>query len=264
MGRILKRVPLDFKWTIDQTWKGYLNPYRSYECKACDGGGYNKETNKIHNEWYNFDNAVYRKNPYRADARYNINAHSNNITESEIEALVRRGRLSGLLDSWYHFDDEKNVWEKCDTSVPYDERKWVECEQPTFPTPEEVNKWNLTSTGHDAINRLICVEVRAKELGVYGLCECCDGEGEIWFSDEIKELAENWKSVDPPTGEGFQMWENTTEGSPQSPVFETFDELCEWCSKNSSIFGTNNFASKEEWMKCLGHDLFINDGVILN
>jgi hypothetical protein len=177
---------------------------------------------------------------------------------------VRAGRLSDLLDSWYHFNDEKNVWEKCDTSVPYKDRKWVECEQPTFPTPEQVNVWNLKTMGHDAINRSICVETRAKELGVYGYCECCNGEGEIWFSDEIKQLAENWEQVEPPIGEGFQMWENTSEGSPMSPVFETFDELCEWCSENASIFGTNQFVSKEEWIKCLGYDLYLKDNIILN
>jgi hypothetical protein len=266
MGRILKRVPLDFKWTLNQKWKGYLNPYCSYKCEACDGGGYNEGTKKIYDEWYNFENAVYKQNPYRPNARYNATAHNNNITESEVEALVRAGRLSDLMDSKYHFNDEKNVWEKLDMSVPHKDRKWVECEQPTFPTPEEVNRWNMESPfGHDSINAHICVEVRAKELGVYGMCECCDGEGEIWFSDEIKELSENWERVDPPVGEGYQMWENTSEGSPQSPVFETLDELCEWCSENASIFGTSQFVSKEEWMRCLGGDeLLIKDGVILN
>jgi hypothetical protein len=255
MGRILKRVPLDFKWVKGLTWKGYINPYHSQECKACDRTGLNHETKKIHDEWYSFDNAVYEQNPYRPNARYNINAHSNNITESEVEALVRAGRLSDLLDSWYHFNKEKNVWEKCDTSVPYKERVWVECEQPVFPTPEEVNRWNITGMGHDAINCMICTETRAKELGVYGHCECCNGDGEIWFSDKIKELAENWESYDPPAGEGYQMWENTSEGSPQSPVFETLDELCEWCTNNASVFGTQNFVSKEKWIEILSYDL---------
>lgn len=251
MGRILKRVPLDFKWPTNQTWKGYLCPYHSQKCKSCDQSGYNPETKKIEDEWYNFDNAVYKPNPYRPNARYNINAHSNNITETEVEALVRGGRLPDLMDAWYHFNGEKNRWEKLDRTLPREERKWVECEQPTFPTTEEVNKWDMTSMGHDAINRSICVEARAKELGVYGMCEACDGEGEIWFSDEIKKLSENWVGYEPPSGEGYQMWENTSEGSPQSPIFETLDELCEWCSENASIFGTSNFVSKEKWMECL-------------
>lgn len=264
MGRILKRVPLDFKWSTNQVWKGYINPYQSQECKACDRTGLNAETKKIHDEWYSFDNAVYMQNPYRPNARYNVNAHSNNITETEIEALVRGGRLSDLMDAWYRFDDEKNIWKKCDTSAPYKEREWVECEQPNFPTPEEVNKWNLSCMGHDAINAHICVEVRAKELGVYGECECCNGDGEIWFSDEIEKLAESWESYEPPTGEGYQMWENTSEGSPQSPIFETLDELCEWCAENASIFGSNNFITKEEWVKCLSVDGYVNeDGVLI-
>ena len=255
MGRILKRVPLDFKWVKGLTWKGYINPYHSQECKACDRTGLNPETKKIQDEWYGFDNAVYEQNPFRPNARYNVNAHSNNITESEVEALVRSGRLSDLMDSWYHFNKEKNVWEKCDTSVPYKERVWVECEQPVFPTPEQVNEWNLKTFGHDAINCAICTETRAKELGVYGHCECCNGDGEIWFSDKIKELAENWESYDPPAGDGYQMWENTSEGSPQSPVFETLDELCEWCTNNASVFGTQNFVSKETWIEILSYDL---------
>lgn len=32
----------------------------------------------------------------------------------------------------------------------------------------------------------------------------------------------------PPTGEGWQMWEDTSEGSPMSPVFATREELARW------------------------------------
>lgn len=257
MGRILKRVPLDFKWPINQIWKGYLNPYRSYECKSCGGEGYNPETKKISDEWYNMDNAEYRQNPYNPNSRYNINAHHYHITQNEINELVKEGRLSDLFDKWYRFDEEQNTWMSLDTSLPYDEREWVPCNQPKMPTPEEVIEWDLKSfMGHDAINRTICVKTRAEELGVFGYCEACNGEGEIWFSDEIKTLAENWESVDPPTGNGYQMWENTGNGSPMSPVFETFEELCEWCSKNASVFGSDNFISKEEWMETLDNGFY--------
>lgn len=32
----------------------------------------------------------------------------------------------------------------------------------------------------------------------------------------------------PPTGEGWQLWEDVTEGSPKSPVFATAEELAQW------------------------------------
>lgn len=34
--------------------------------------------------------------------------------------------------------------------------------------------------------------------------------------------------VDPTPGEGYQLWETVSEGSPISPVFATADELAEW------------------------------------
>ncbi|MDR0819316.1 MAG: hypothetical protein LBN43_07075 [Oscillospiraceae bacterium] len=53
-------------------------------------------------------------------------------------------------------------------------------------------------------------------------------------------------TFEPPTGGGYQLWETTTEGSPQSPVFPTLNDLCEWCEKNATTFA-NFQATKEEW-----------------
>ena len=39
MGRLLKRVPLDFDWPLNQIWKGYHHPYAMLDCKACGGRG---------------------------------------------------------------------------------------------------------------------------------------------------------------------------------------------------------------------------------
>lgn len=61
------------------------------------------------------------------------------------------------------------------------------------------------------------------------------------------DLAEK---VEPPEGEGYQLWETTSEGSPVSPVFESLERLCEWCEKNATTFG-NLTATKGEWMKML-------------
>lgn len=60
-------------------------------------------------------------------------------------------------------------------------------------------------------------------------------EGYINPHDD-EELAEAFVETDPPLGEGYQLWENCTEGSPQSPVFKTLDELCTWCEPNATTF----------------------------
>jgi hypothetical protein len=59
--------------------------------------------------------------------------------------------------------------------------------------------------------------------------------------------------LEPPRGEGYQMWETTSEGSPQSPVFKTLDELAEWCAKNASTFADCK-TTKEAWKKMLADD----------
>lgn len=57
----------------------------------------------------------------------------------------------------------------------------------------------------------------------------------------------------PPKGEGYQLWETTTEGSPMSPVFTTLDELCEWCEINATTFAHFK-ATKEQWKSMLEDD----------
>lgn len=60
-------------------------------------------------------------------------------------------------------------------------------------------------------------------------------------------------SIEPPTGEGYQLWETTSEGSPASPVFATLDELCEWCEPNATTFASCT-ATAEKWRQMLDND----------
>lgn len=196
MGRELKRVPLDFSWPLDMPWKGYMNPFTSQECKPCDRTGLNPATKKIDDDFYDFEGSGRRWN--------------DKITQDEVKALVREGRLM----NWTH---------TCERG-----KGWTVKDPPYMPTAEEVNLANGPGksilNSHDAINRGILVETRAKRLGVYGRCVCCDGHGEIWFSEEIRQRADDWyekEKYDPPTGEGWQLWEAVSEGSPISPVFPT-------------------------------------------
>lgn len=68
--------------------------------------------------------------------------------------------------------------------------------------------------------------------------------------DRLKEL------LSPPKGDGYQLWETTSEGSPVSPIFCTLDELCEWCETNATVFA-NFKATKEEWKQMLSDDLVV-------
>ena len=54
----------------------------------------------------------------------------------------------------------------------------------------------------------------------------------------------------PPTGDGFQLWETTTDGSPMSPVFAVLDDLCVWCAGNLSFAGKER-GTLEEWREAL-------------
>jgi len=84
-------------------------------------------------------------------------------------------------------------------------------------------------------------------------CFLCGGDGEYYCSEEIKSLAEKWEGFDPPAGEGWQLWETTSEGSPQSPVFATLDDLCAWAEENATTFAACK-ATKEQWKDMLEKD----------
>ena len=66
-------------------------------------------------------------------------------------------------------------------------------------------------------------------------------------------MHDEWESFAPEEGEGFQLWETTSEGSPQSPVFASLEELAEWCAENASVFADET-ATKQQWMKMLDND----------
>jgi hypothetical protein len=170
-------------WTLDD-YNELVNFYfevfrKNHSCPHCDGGGLNPETKQLEEDWYDFEGTGRR--------------WCNNIGEVEIEALVKGGRLSDLMDSWYLYDDDKNVWLSLDTSLPMAQREWVECEKPKFPTPDEVNQWSKSGGlgGHDAINRWICVKARAKHLGIYGHCEHCE-EGYIYDDEKATVGLQLW------------------------------------------------------------------------
>ena len=235
--RELKRVPLDFNYPVNKTWEGYLNPNQYADnCAKSNGVGLNPATKQISDDFYDFNGKGTR--------------WCNHITQDEVEFLVEKDRLWDFTRVPINKEQEGAVKNK----IADGGNSWLPYNNSRMPTAKEVNKWNQKGMGHDAINRWILIETRAKRLGVWGECEHCDGEGSTWESEVIKEKYESWKEYDPPIGDGYQLWETVSEGSPISPVFESAELLAEWCESNATVFASEKL-TKEQWLTQFHEDL---------
>jgi hypothetical protein len=114
---------------------------------------------------------------------------------------------------------------------------------------------DISPFGHDSADRCVAVRKIVEAAGLdpkaWGVCPTCKGHA---TDPAVKAECEAWKPTDPPTGEGFQLWENISEGSPQSPVFATLDELCEWATNHATTFASYT-ASAEEWKRMLSDNM---------
>jgi len=159
-------------WTLDnlnEVVHGYFYLYRNnQECPSCGGSGYNPATAQIANDWY-------------YGPRW-----SNNITQDEVEALGRAGRLWDFFPQKVMFSDEHQSW------VVHSNGKWEPCEPVRMPDAAAVNAWSKKGLGHDSINQHLCVGTRAKREGVWGYCPECNGDATVFTE---------------PTGHlGLQLW----------------------------------------------------------
>lgn len=232
MHRTLKRVPLDFQWPLDKVWEGFINPHQPQECSDCEGSGYNPDTKQISDGFYSFNDRG--------------RAWNDKITQDEAQALMDADRLWRFTRVPLNEEQREVVRER----VAEGGNSWLPYNNGRVPTADEINEWQRRSGigHHDAINRSILIETRAKRLGVYGLCSTCNGEGSVFESEEHQKLYEEWKEQEPPTGEGYQLWEICNEGSPMSPVFPSAEELADWCAENATIIGSEK-TSRENWLK---------------
>jgi len=191
----------------------YFNVARERrECKACDGSGENPETKRIHDDWYDFG---------RTGRKW-----CDKITQDEADALTRAGRLRDFmlvysraqLDSLVEAGEitaerAEELWEgrdrskdrECDDENGVDKHLRVCIRWRDSVPAEEVNGAQDSGPGfggHDAINRLICVETRAKRLGVYGYCDKCKGAGYIPVDLKGRLQLVLW-IVNPATGQNY-------------------------------------------------------------
>lgn len=132
----------------------------SEKCEACDHSGYNPETKIIADTFYDFgdfgiDFSTMTMHGSIESARKPNGATgrkwSDKITQDEVDALVSAGRLGGNPVSA------------------------AEVNAANSGAQHGFNRYD-----HDAINRSILIETRAKRLGVYGMCPSCEGRGYVF------------------------------------------------------------------------------------
>lgn len=274
MSRELKRVPLDFDWPLNETWKGYLNPHgdECITCKECEGSGASKHARYLTEVWYGHvpfkpeDRGSTPFLPEMPEIQAMAVSHVKHAPDyyGIGDANIHREavRLCQLFNSqWSHHLNQRDVdvllkadklWDFTRRPITRLQRayvrrrvesglanSWYPLGNGYRPTAREVNLWSIHGFGHGG-NSWCVIEAECKRLGKPYLCGVCGGEGSKWTSEEARLTYENWKKEEPPKGDGYQVWESVSEGSPISPVFMTPEGLATWMADHWAKDGNHD------------------------
>jgi hypothetical protein len=169
------------------------------------------------------------------------------LIQADVDALVEGGRLPDFTHRPRSPEQAALLEEQ---AAAGGSRYWLAEPNGYHPTAGEVNAWSLGGLAHDATNSHVCIEARCVREGVPFMCARCKGSGKIWPTPAIKQQCDDWRRTDPPAGDGYQLWEDCSEGSPVSPVFTSLDELCAWAADHATTFASFT-ATVEEWKEML-------------
>jgi hypothetical protein len=211
MGREIKRVPLDFNWPNGKVWDGYLNPHYR-KCPDCNNGS--------------------------TVAGEMLGAIVSLIMVAGEDAKVGpQARGSGRI--WPH---------------PY--LDYIGCHAFISVSPDMAElSTGLAGRepsfmGHDCCDQWAATKKIIKAAGLnrkkWGICQTCKGDS---IDPAIREQYEAWEKTEPPVGDGWQVWETVSEGSPVSPVFAKAEDLVEWLvGQGTSREGATAFVKDGGWV----------------
>ena len=248
MGRQIKRVSIGFHWPLGRVWSGYLNPHGDERktCPDCMGSAYSPQATAMHDRWYGNAPFVPQERgsePFLASepaiwalAQRNVRANEKYYGSGEVAIDTEARRLADHFNSqWCHHlnaDDvaalvaDHRLMEFTHVRVPG--AGW----QPRDPVPEldvrEVNRANLEGMGLCSLDAYVVIRAECARRELPLTCATCDGTGRVWESAQAQARADAWRSEEPPAGDGWQVWENVSEGAPVTPVFASEDALVDY------------------------------------
>lgn len=284
MSREVRRVPLDFSWLLNKVWESYLYPEELHpeDCFDCTHG-LSPQAQSFYDQWYGkvpFDPSSTGSTPFlpegeeaRRWAERQIERSPEYYGEGELAIQKEAERITGFWNkAWAHHLSEEDVAALIENDRLYDlthswtsENGWQRREDGHIPTAAEVNRWSLFGMAHDSTNAFSCVEARAKREGVPYLCSSCGGSSTVESFPGQKGLRDSWEPTEPPTGEGWQLWETVSEGSPVTEVFATPLELAAKIFFYPELLGPSGHSFKDvqavqEWVENSG---FVPSGIFV-
>lgn len=146
-----------------------------------------------------------------------------------------------LLDRWY---DRHVGWQDNLSQEEFDALKRAGRVR-DFESVAQLNEYR-GFLKHDSINSWVVIRFHLKREGKPEGCGFCNGEGQHWPESKYRDLAENWERIEPPEGDGYQVWETVSEGSPVSPVFATTEELADYMAESETGV---HMTTRENWLK---------------
>jgi hypothetical protein len=194
MGREVKRVPLDFDHPLNKVWTGFLMPeeLRLSTCPDCDGRGTTMAA-----EWV------------RSIVHLLLMLDDDLLAQKSGRAL--HPYLAELMSS----PDGRPSADIAELGTGLAGREG-------------------SFFGHGALDRWRATAAVVKAAGLpdtWGQCSNCSGSGEVGTAEQ-RAAHEAWTQTEPPAGDGWQLWETVSEGSPISPVFASAEDLARWMTRN--------------------------------
>ena len=231
MGREVKRVALDFDWPVKKAWPGYINPHYK-ECpeagRTCFNGsnaaacylGHITDMLTV----IGGDAQRGETHPYARQLPYHMDHPEWSIQPKEI-----RQRMVGLIQKLTDDDGDFLGFTGKGHTIFFKLLEMAGIKNPPYENSKEYDE-------------------AKKPAYEWTNCLACKGES---IDPAVQGVYDAWKRSEPPEGTGWQMWENTSEGSPISPVFKTPEALARWLTDSeASAFGKQT-ASYDAWLSMI-------------